>query len=504
MTAGAGLARKELQDMYEAHFGLGKRPFAAIPRIDQYYPARAIEAARQTLVRCIQRAEGAAVVIGPSGTGKTLLCQMLAKHFEELFDVVLLSSGRLSTRRAMLQAILHSLGESYRGMDEGELRLTLIDYLSSTHTCPAGMVLLVDEAHTLPMRLLDEIRMLTNLVANGQPRVRLALSGGPLLEERFAHPRLESFSQRLIARCYLESFNRSETEAYIRSQIERTGGPGDRLFTADACQAVYQATDGVPRLVNQVCDHALLSACAACAQVVDGSRVEEAWANLQQLPMPWNASAKTDQAANSVIEFGGLDEEPELSSQRAGAVEAADEDRQVATLPLALPGDLLLDSPIEPAEEPDEDQVAVSTDVDDADDLVTVFEDIDEIDDFQPVGSIRPKSDALLRDPNNPFGESFEMEEIVVDRYAEILAKREREGLAQLNQDGAAAGSFDETDSPEPETVPMHRDVATIDHPAEEIVVEDDADNTDPSPTRPAVRVQKQEYRQLFSRLRHG
>ena len=162
-------------------------------------------------------AAGIGMVVGPSGTGKTLLCRMLAEHFKERFKVAMLCSGRLSTRRALLQAIHYELGQPYRGMDEGELRLALVDYLTLGEDCPTGMVLLVDEAHTLPYRLFEEIRMITNLVCNGQPRVRLVLAGGPLLEERLASPKLESFSQRLVARCYLEPLSRTETQKYAKT-----------------------------------------------------------------------------------------------------------------------------------------------------------------------------------------------------------------------------------------------------------------------------------------------
>ena len=100
----------------------------------------------------------------------------------------MLASGRLSTRRALFQAILYELGRPYRGMDEGELRLAVVDYLMAGDNNSRGLVLLVDEAHTLPLRLLEEIRLLTNLARSGQPLVRLVMAGGPALEERFASP----------------------------------------------------------------------------------------------------------------------------------------------------------------------------------------------------------------------------------------------------------------------------------------------------------------------------
>ena len=115
--------------MYDGCFGLNRRPFASVPQIDRYFAATAIEGARTTLARCIQRGEGAGLVIGPSGTGKTLLCLLLAEQFRRSFQVAMLASGRLSTRRALFQAILYELGRPYRGMDEGETRLAVIDYL---------------------------------------------------------------------------------------------------------------------------------------------------------------------------------------------------------------------------------------------------------------------------------------------------------------------------------------------------------------------------------------
>ena len=116
--------------MYEAFFQLSERPFAAAPIASRYFPAAAIENARKTLTRCIERAEGASLVVGPSGTGKSLLCQVMAEQFRDTFAVATLASGQLSTRRGLLQAILFELGLPYRGMEEGELRLSLIDHLA--------------------------------------------------------------------------------------------------------------------------------------------------------------------------------------------------------------------------------------------------------------------------------------------------------------------------------------------------------------------------------------
>ena len=184
-------------------------------------------------------------------------------------------------------------------------------------------MLLVDEAHHLPLRLLDEIRSLTNLTRDMQPAVRMVLAGSHVLEERFASPKLESFSQRISVRCYLEAFQRSETQAYIQSRLSAGGGQGSEIFPAETCQMVHQATDGVPRLINQVCDHVLLLAYAAGIRRIEPAHVEEAWADLQQLPTPWNAPATA--SGDGMIEFGGLDDNPLEATPIAGKIAAAEE-----------------------------------------------------------------------------------------------------------------------------------------------------------------------------------
>ena len=139
--------------MYESHFLLSQRPFAPAPRAEAYLPTRSLEQARQTLIRCIDRAEGPGLVIGPAGTGKSLLCQILAQHFRGRFQVAHLAGARLGTRRALLQNILFELKLPYRDMDEGELRLSLVDHLEPRSGGPEGLLLLVDE---LLLKLLFE------------------------------------------------------------------------------------------------------------------------------------------------------------------------------------------------------------------------------------------------------------------------------------------------------------------------------------------------------------
>jgi len=304
--------------MYESFFGFTDRPFSATPRAERYFPASEIEQSRQTLMRSVESGAGPGLIVGPPGTGKTLLCEMLAVHFRNTFNVVTLSTPSIETPKELLQTILFELQLPYKGMEESELRLSLIESLQPANLDSRALVLLVDEAHNLPLRLLEEIRLITNLVHDGRPRVRLVLAGDPSLEEKFADPKLESFNQRIVARCYLHSFNRDETLQYIQSQLSQVGG-NPTLFQHDAQNAIHDASDGVPRLINQIADHALLLASMGDKHQLDLRAIEEAWSDLQQLPAPWQSEQTMDNAPSSnVVEFGSLDSEDDYQLAETG------------------------------------------------------------------------------------------------------------------------------------------------------------------------------------------
>src|SRR5208282_5139454 len=304
------------------------------------------------------------------------------------------------------------------------------------------------------LRLLDEIRSLTNLTRDLQPAGRMVLAGSHVLEERFASPKLESFSQRISARCYLEAFQRNETEAYIQSRISKCGGRAAEIFPAETCQTVHKATDGVPRLINQVCDHVLLLAYAAGIRRIEPAHVAEAWADLQQLPTPWNAPVAP--AGDNVIEFGGLDDGPSDSTPIAGQI-VADEYASAAeaavmqpTLVLAATEDL------ETSESPQTFEQLRH--------IQQLLADVQA--EFQPVASIGQEVE-LVFDAPHPFAEPFEEEEVIADRYAAIEpAPAASPTVAEPSESAAAvavAAKADEAPQvstresraePQPETIP--------------------------------------------------
>jgi type II secretory pathway predicted ATPase ExeA len=508
--------------MYESHFLLSQRPFAPAPSAEAYLPTASLEQARQTLTRCIDRGEGPGLVVGPAGTGKSLLCQILAKHFRGRFQVAHLAGARLCTRRALLQNILFELKLPYRDMDEGELRLSLIDHLEPRSGGTDGLLLLVDEAHMLPLRLLEEVRLLTNIARDGQTRVRLVLAGAMALEERLSSPKLESFLQRIAARCYLQPLSRDETIYYVKEQIRRCGATADGLFTAEALAAVHTATDGIPRLINQVCDHALMLAALGGHRQIDAAGIEEAWSDLQQLPLPVHEPpvlAGAGRDAAGIVEFGQLRDEPTVV---AGTIGPSTADKTVATVDAIS-------------------QTLDALQVEQATGIITGTA----ADDFSPAAASQTEVELFFDGAHDPFGGQWEQEEVVIDRYASLEDAALRGGRVTSEQgramgaavSAAAQGSQSEAGPAakrEAADNPDRAEAATIGgapefHPADDpllpeepqtderprraavslrslgqddrdMIVVDDDQSQQPAPL--ASRPRRPEYRQLFSTLR--
>jgi type II secretory pathway predicted ATPase ExeA len=438
--------------MYESLFEFSERPFAAAPHPASYVPQASIEHARQTLVRCVERAEGVGLVIGSAGTGKTLLCQLVAEHFRQRqFQVALLASARLHTRRSLLQNILFELNLPYRGMDDEELRLSLIDHLTPRGGTQPGLVLIVDEAHTLPLRLLEEIRLISNFIRDGQPRVRLLLAGGPAMEERLANPKLESLAQRIAARCYLQPFNRQETFAYVRQQIERVGGFADDIAPEGVLRAIHDVSGGIPRLVNQICDHAFILAASEDQRQLSVRGIEQAWADLQQLPAPWHETAKAEaDGQEAAIEFGQLGDEP-ADAGATVVLRRGDPLGNRAMAELSQIDDTIQALEAERGESPrlaaGEQQVPAPAD--------------------DAAGDV----ELPLRGSGDPFGGGFVEEEVIIDRYASLDARAlpERSKVASL--EGQILGE------------------ALRHHEEAQRKAADESAPQQPAPERPAVRV---------------
>jgi len=448
------------------------RPFAAAPDPSRYFPATAIEDARQRIDRSIQRGEGPVLVIGAAGQGKTMLLEVVAQQFRSQLRSILLVGGQLCTRRALLQMILFQLDLPYREMDECELRLALLSYLQPQNADPRRILLLVDEADALPPRLLEELRVLTNLSAAGQLLVNLVLAGNSMLEEQFADPKLDLFSQRISARCYLSAFGRDETFHYVHAQVTASGSDPATLFTDDGLEAIFAATDGVPRLINQLGDQLLWTVAETGYSPLDGIIVQQSWSELQQLPAPWNT--QSSEPVGVPVEYGELDSN--VHEFEVSGIKVSDCDTD--------PGDIIVtefdqsDYDEDGYSDEDEDLPAsipinatqstelktVAVDLTDAESTGSetfdvaqhLLQQLSDIDSAQmEPDTTETAADAAAR---NPFAEAFDSEEIILDRYSTFESLLLAEAPRAANRTDTAFGQqlqqFEATDTPTAENSP--------------------------------------------------
>jgi len=305
--------------MYEQVFNFNSRPFTSTPYVKHYFPASAMNQAFGQASICVQRASGPVVAIGDIGTGKSLLLAKLESEFQTHILVVTLVCSSVNSRREFLQNILFQIGQPFNMDSEAELRFAVTQAVQPTEANPNGLLLLIDDAEMLTPDVFDELRVLSNIVVDGTPQVRMVLAGRKSLEERLADPTYASFSQRIASRVFLSNLSREETAAYVAEHINRVGGDGQTMFPSETAAKLQELTDGCPRLINQVCDFGLILAGTRGLTTISASLIEEAWNDVQSLPMGsgimQTGSASSQSTATSedndwtLIEFGQLDDE---------------------------------------------------------------------------------------------------------------------------------------------------------------------------------------------------
>ncbi len=301
--------------MYVDHFQLQTRPFLHVPTSSICVMYHSMLEAMNRCCEGIDDNNGPVLVIGAAGCGKTTLLAQLDRQFRDQMRIINLSCATITSREELVQYLMFELQQSYEVTNIGQLRLQLIDHLKSAEHCPHGILLLVDEAHSLSYEVFEELRMISNLVCNDRHQVQLVIAGSRSLEEKLAHPQLDSLNQRIHTRCYLPRMTRDETMFFVLDQMRQCGTDGKKIFQPSALQKIHDLTDGVPRLVCQLADATLKITCAQNLTVVAARDVQIAWSDLQQLPMPENFddAAQTGTApvsSEGIIEFGDLSDEP--------------------------------------------------------------------------------------------------------------------------------------------------------------------------------------------------
>jgi type II secretory pathway predicted ATPase ExeA len=246
--------------MYKKFFGLREAPFNMNPDPRFLFPTQHAEEALACLTYGIQNLKGFILLTGEVGTGKTTL---LNKLLEWLRSARVATAFVFNSRLNPLQFLDFMMADFGISCDSGQksrILWGLNQWLLERYRAGQIAVLIVDEAQNLSAQVLEEIRLLTNLETSTEKLLQIVLSGQPELEEKLKQPHLRQLRQRITLRCKTYPLTLEETPGYIAERLRIAGGGGQPLFTSEAVESLYRYARGIPRVINLLCEHALISA----------------------------------------------------------------------------------------------------------------------------------------------------------------------------------------------------------------------------------------------------
>ncbi|MGB5253712.1 MAG: AAA family ATPase, partial [Sedimenticolaceae bacterium] len=262
---------------YEQYFGLREHPFSITPDPRFVYLSESHRAALEHLdYGAASGGNGFVLLSGDVGTGKTTICRTFLERLPPKTEVILILNPVLTLNEFLL-TICDELDLVIEGNRDSNKNLidNLNRFLLQVYAVGHKTILIVDEAQNLTHELLEQIRLLTNLESNTDKLLQIFLIGQPELRDMLKRPELLQVSQRITSRFHLGPLNKKETRAYIERRLEVAGAP-DIPFTASAIRRIYAFSKGVPRLINVLCDKALLSAYQRSAEKIDAKIILDA------------------------------------------------------------------------------------------------------------------------------------------------------------------------------------------------------------------------------------
>src|SRR5271169_4145857 len=251
--------------MYEeffGHFGLQRNPFHVSPDPLGFYSTAAHDEALSQLVFGIETHRGMMILTGEPGTGKSTIVHYLREWLQQQEYSTAYILHPLLASVDLLKLILRDFGIPCSSTSKSDLLIALKGWLQDRHAVGDCPVILIDEAQGLSSRALDELRMLVNMEIAGTILVQVLLAGQPLLEEKLRRRKLAQLRQRIMCLCRLPVLTLAETSGYIASRLAGAGVVNSALFPKDSIQEIFLYSHGVPRVVNLLCEHALLTAYA--------------------------------------------------------------------------------------------------------------------------------------------------------------------------------------------------------------------------------------------------
>ena len=282
--------------MYEAFFSLHSRPFRAYAGPGGFVPVGDLESSLQQAAAALVEGTGVAVLTGPTGIGKTAFAHELAERVRERLMPVFVSCASIDSAASLWQTILFEMGQGYLGLSEDEARLRILETARAATPGLDGVLLMIDDAHTLSSEVLAQLAPLTTQLHEGRPIVRLLLSGQIELEEKLAAPAVEPLNQQIGGHFVLEPLSRTESAEFVSERLASAGGECEEIFEEEAFELICRIADGNPRCLNHLCDQSLLLACVDEERPVSTATVMAALDDLKGLPLHWNVPTRSPDA----------------------------------------------------------------------------------------------------------------------------------------------------------------------------------------------------------------
>ncbi|MDP1853795.1 MAG: XrtA-associated ATPase [Candidatus Omnitrophota bacterium] len=261
--------------MYENFYGFKESPFNMTPDPKFFFPSQKHTEALDSLTYAINERKGFVVITGEIGAGKTTVCRTLLNRLAANTKIALIINTYV-TAKEMLMAILDEFGVEYKHTSKGRLLSRLNEFLIEQLSQNINLVLIIDEAQNLTPSVLEEIRMISNLETETEKLIQIILMGQPQLKEKLSLPRLEQLRQRIVVHYHINPLNKDEMVEYIEHRLKIATSNGFDFFTPAAMELIYRFSKGTPRLVNIICDSALLSGYVYEAKQIDEKIMSEA------------------------------------------------------------------------------------------------------------------------------------------------------------------------------------------------------------------------------------
>lgn len=340
--------------LYLAHFGLESPPFRITPGTEFFYEGARRGETVNALVYAIESGEGMIKIVGEVGSGKTMLCRVLMERLPAHVQTVYLAVPSL-TRDEILDAIADDLGLVPEGRVTQRIK-ALQNRLVQMHAEGKRVVLIIDEAHAMPVATLEEIRLLSNLETGQEKLLQIVMFGQPELDSQLASPNMRQLRERITQNLSLAPLPATNISEYVDFRLRRAGYKGPSLFSADALAVIAEASEGLSRRINIFADKTLLAAFAAGTHTVTADHARAAIADMPVQPMPsatkprpqwfWPVLAAAGMAlagvgfwigvATSPRSLGGVNGAVDQGAARAtGAFSASANDSSTARVPLS-------------------------------------------------------------------------------------------------------------------------------------------------------------------------